>query len=102
MILSSQVKWIHTAKSLLAIKPKEQENTQMQVQVFLKIGKHPTWNQSLSFRRTNEYLAEIQVWDSDEVSKDDLVGETSIALQKYLVDTPIPAEWINLSYKVIK
>ncbi|CAD8116220.1 unnamed protein product [Paramecium sonneborni] len=62
-------------------------------------GKHPTWNQSLSFRRTNEYLAEIQVWDSDEVSKDDLVGETSIALQKYLVDTPIPAEWINLSYK---
>ena len=45
-------------------------------------------------------MIEVQVWDADEVSNDDLVGEGSLALQPYLVDVPRPPEWINLSYKV--
>lgn len=52
----------------------------MQVLFCYNPGKHPQWNQTLSFRRTNEYMIEIQVWDADEVSNDDLVGEGSLAL----------------------
>jgi hypothetical protein len=73
-------KWIPIAKSSWVSKANELENIQMQVLTYCELGKHPQWNQTLSFRRTNEYMIEIQVWDADEVSNDDLVGEGSLAL----------------------
>lgn len=72
----------------------------MQVCFVVNLGKHPRWNNPLEFRRTNEQIINIAVWDADEATDDDLVGDCSLALQPYLVDAPKPAEWINLSYKV--
>jgi hypothetical protein len=44
-------------------------------------------------------LADIEVWDKDEVSKNDLIGQGSLALTNYF-NKPQGTEWVNLSYKV--
>ena len=60
-------------------------------------GKHPSWSDQLSFRRSNEDLLTIEVFDKD-VGKDDLIASVTIAFatiqqkQKY-------SDWLQLSYK---
>ena len=45
-------------------------------------GKNPSWNDEFSFKRTNEDVVNIYVYDEDDVSSDDLVGEGRFMLSK--------------------
>lgn len=45
-------------------------------------------------------IAEIEIWDKDEVSKNDLIAQGSLAITSYL-NKPTGTEWVNLTYKVI-
>lgn len=63
-------------------------------------GKYPQWNDTLSFKRTSEMIAEIEIWDKDEVSKNDLIAQGSLAITSYL-NKPTGTEWVNLTYKVM-
>ena len=61
-------------------------------------GKYPTWNDSFTFQRNSENFLNIEVWDEDTVSADDLVGETSIALGDTF-EKKKTQNWHVLSYK---
>lgn len=45
-------------------------------------------------------IAEIEIWDKDEVSKNDLIAQGSLAITSYL-NKPTGTEWVNLTYKVM-
>jgi Ca2+-dependent lipid-binding protein len=36
-------------------------------------GKYPQWNDTFTFQRTTEEIINLEVWDKDTVSADDLV-----------------------------
>lgn len=66
--------------------------------VHQEAGKYPTWNDSFTFQRNMENFLNIEVWDEDTFSKDDLVGETSIALNETF-EKKKTQNWHILSYK---
>ena len=61
-------------------------------------GKFPSWRNELIFDRSFENMIIFQVWDSDTMSSDDLVGEVTVPLQS-TIDKRHTDEWYNLVYK---
>lgn len=61
-------------------------------------GKYPTWNDVFTFQRNMENCLNIEVWDEDTISSDDLVGETSISLSEVFEKKRLQ-NWYVLSYK---
>ena len=62
-------------------------------------GKFPNWQDALTFRKTNEDMITIAVWDRDDASSDDLVGECTIPLGRLLGNNGRFEDWIELQYK---
>ncbi len=62
-------------------------------------GKTPGWNEKFSFRRTTEDIVNVQVWDRDTFSKNDMVGEGNVSFSE--VSKGNYCSWVNLSYKGI-
>lgn len=62
-------------------------------------GKFPGWKDELSFRHTNEDIISIEVWDKDSASKNDLIGNGSIAFSTITSKGNRLNEWIPLTYK---
>jgi hypothetical protein len=62
-------------------------------------GKFPNWQDALAFRKTNEDLLSISVWDRDDATSDDLVGETTIPLSRLITNNGHFEDWIELIYK---
>ena len=46
-------------------------------------GKTPSWNEAIQFSITNETLVKVSVWDHDDASKDDKIGEAELALHTF-------------------
>ena len=61
-------------------------------------GKFPSWGDELIFYRQRELIIDVECWNSDRMSRDDLIGETSIPLQATL-DKGTTDDWYKLSYK---
>ena len=54
-----------------------------------KGGKNPNWGTaSFSFRITSEDIVNIEVWDKDLISKNDLIGEGSLAIPTIISGGP--------------
>ena len=63
-------------------------------------GKNPNWpNASLSFRVTIEDLVNVEVWDKDLISKNDLVGQGSLAMSTIVSKGPSFTENCEIFYK---
>ena len=66
-------------------------------------GKNPSWSKaSLSFRITIEDLVNVEVWDKDLISKNDLIGQGSLALYSIVSRGPILSENCYLTYKGVQ
>ncbi|CAG9333549.1 unnamed protein product [Blepharisma stoltei] len=61
-------------------------------------GKFPNWEDQLSYMKTNEDTMKIEVWDKDTASSDDLIGETTLALNTVISKSNYE-EWVPLTYK---
>lgn len=61
-------------------------------------GKFPNWSDQLVFRKTNEDTIFFAVWDRDSASSDDMVGETTLPLSRFLGQANTE-EWVEIMYK---
>ena len=61
-------------------------------------GKFPQWKDKLLFRLRDEKQMNVEVWDSDTMSKDDLVGSATIFLDEACKQGS-SQKWYTLSYK---
>lgn len=63
-------------------------------------GKNPNWTDVFNFRKggSDSDLLKIEVWDSDSVSADDLIGEGAFTLSK-VAKGGSTTEWVNISYQ---
>lgn len=62
-------------------------------------GKTPTWSgQNLPFNVANEDVVTVEIWDSDSMSKNDLIGGGSVALNTVCKPQPVSQE-VQLYYK---
>jgi Ca2+-dependent lipid-binding protein, contains C2 domain len=62
-------------------------------------GKNPGWNTTLTFKITNEDVIAVEVWDKDDLTKDDLVGTGSLSVSKVTSNKNKFSDWIPLTYK---
>jgi len=60
-------------------------------------GKFPAWNDTLAFRRNDENLMTVEVWDKDTFNND-LIGECTISVVS-VMEKKKSSEWYTLSYK---
>ena len=54
-------------------------------------GKRPLWNDSFTFANPKSQSLKFAVWDEDTVT-DDLVGEGSLDLSKYISSPNVPSK----------
>lgn len=59
-------------------------------------GKYPVWKDTLTFKRVGEDYINIEVWDKD-VTSDDQVGDCTLPLQE-ICDAGKVAKWYTLAY----
>jgi len=62
-------------------------------------GKTPSWTDSFQLSHSGEDLISIEVWDKDDASKDDLVGQGSVAFTTITSRGGKMNEWVTLTYK---
>ena len=63
-------------------------------------GKKPKWlSVSLSFHLTSESVVNVEIWDKDLISRNDLVGQGSLPLVSILSNGINPSVTIPLFYK---
>jgi len=62
-------------------------------------GKFPAWSDTMTFRKGNEDLINVEIWDDDDASKDDLIGQGSIAFSTIVNGKNLFNDWIQLTYK---
>ena len=72
-------------------------NFEQETKVHSNGGKFPAWNDLLTFKRIDENLMTIEVWDKDTF-KSDLIGECTLSLVS-LIEKKKSSEWHTLSYK---
>lgn len=41
-------------------------------------GLTPKWNDKITFRRTDEAILKVEIWDKDEITKNELIAETAL------------------------
>lgn len=61
-------------------------------------GKFPNWNEQFMFRRTGEDLLQILVYDQDNASADDMVGEATFPVSRLGGQTHFE-DWLPLTFK---
>jgi hypothetical protein len=61
-------------------------------------GKNPSWSEQFVFKRTFEDTLQISVYDYDSTSKDDIVGEGAVSVQK-VTATPNWEDWVELQHR---
>ena len=63
-------------------------------------GKNPNWgSSSFSFRITSEDIVNVEIWDKDLISKNDLIGQGSLSLPTIIGGGPISSLNCSLLYK---
>jgi len=62
-------------------------------------GKAPIWRDELSMRHSQEDVINVEVWDKDRGSKDDLVGSGAISVSTIHKKGNKTQEWLWLDYK---
>ena len=66
--------------------------------VAVSAGKTPNWQDQLVFKKTFEDSLKIEVWDYDSNSRDDLVGEGYVTVQR-VTSTPNWEDWVEVVHK---
>ena len=62
-------------------------------------GKNPAWTgASTSFKRTNEDLLTIELWDKDNASNDDMIAQGTFLVNK-VEKVGTLSEWVPLTHK---
>jgi len=72
-------------------------NFEQETKVHNNGGKFPAWNDLLTFKRIDENLMTIEVWDKDTFNSD-LIGECTLSLVS-VIEKKKSSEWHTLSYK---
>lgn len=62
-------------------------------------GKFPSWTDTMTFRRGTEDIVNFEVWDDDDASKDDLIGQGSLAFSAIISSKNQYNDWVPLTYK---
>lgn len=60
-------------------------------------GKFPNWSDALVFRKQHEDTLSVAVWDRDNASTDDLVGETTVPMSRVLTGSAFE-DWLEITY----
>jgi Ca2+-dependent lipid-binding protein len=59
---------------------------------------NPTWDSELCFRLNNNDLINIEVWQKDTLSKDDLIGSATLSVSTF-ADKGFFSGWVPLIFK---
>ena len=71
----------------------------LKVQTSIKTGagKFPSWEETYSLRCKVGQTLKIAIWDEDTLKSDDLVGEGTLTITDYHINSSV-ALWVPLNY----